>query len=185
MVAYLHAEGFPNVVFAEIVHLPKDLEMSSPDRCCAIMNSYIGRSAVSSEQQIPVTDLYVSVQGNRIRLRSARTGREVVRMTNAHNYSWEVWACTNSVHAPASGNQRLPALGLGSVVERSVFAAGDQRATGTLWALAPQQEELRALGAIQGAARFRALDLRLERHLPGWLRSRTPVTYSPSILITH
>src|SRR6185295_823293 len=50
---------------------------------------YLGCSGVARDRQIPVTDLYVSVRGNRIRLRSATTGREIIpRMTNAHNFAW-------------------------------------------------------------------------------------------------
>ncbi len=48
---------------------------------------FLGRSGAASENQIPVSDLRVSVAGNRIVLRSARLGREVIpRLTSAHNF---------------------------------------------------------------------------------------------------
>jgi thiopeptide-type bacteriocin biosynthesis protein len=50
---------------------------------------YLGRSGAPADRQLPVTDLLVSVRGDRIVLRSRRLGREVVpRLTTAHNYSW-------------------------------------------------------------------------------------------------
>jgi len=78
----------PEVVFAEVVHLP-------PDRIGNVIARpilrdheipFLGRSAVAPERQIPVTDLRVSVRDGRVVLRSRRLGREVLpRMTNAHN----------------------------------------------------------------------------------------------------
>lgn len=79
----------PDAVFAEVVHLPEgrigNVVLRPALRDFEIV--YLGHSVAPAERRVPVTDLYVSVRGGRIRLRSARLGREVVpRMTNAHNY---------------------------------------------------------------------------------------------------
>ena len=87
---YVRAEqsARPDVVLAEIVHMPgggggnilarpllRDFEIP-----------YLGVSGAPPQQQIPVTDLKVSVRGDRIRLCSATLGREVIpRLTNAHH----------------------------------------------------------------------------------------------------
>lgn len=80
----------PDAVFAEVVHLPEGRTGNILAR--PILRDYeipyLGRSGVPAERQIPVGDLYVSVEEDRIVLRSARLGREVIpRMANAHNYS--------------------------------------------------------------------------------------------------
>src|SRR5439155_251840 len=49
---------------------------------------YLGRSGAPAGRQLPLADLLVSVQGERIVLRSRRLGREVIpRLTTAHNHS--------------------------------------------------------------------------------------------------
>jgi len=49
---------------------------------------YLGRSGAPASGQLPVSDLLVSVQGERIVLRSLTLGREVIpRLTAAHNYA--------------------------------------------------------------------------------------------------
>ena len=80
----------PEAVFAEIVHLPQGRIGNILSR--PVLRGYeipfLGRSGAPEERQIPVTDLLVSVRGNRIVLRSRRLGREVVpRLTSAHNFS--------------------------------------------------------------------------------------------------
>lgn len=80
----------PGAIFAEIVHLPQGRIGNILSR--PVMRDYeipfLGRSGADEEHQIPVSDLLVSVQGNRIVLRSRRLDREVVpRLTSAHNFS--------------------------------------------------------------------------------------------------
>jgi thiopeptide-type bacteriocin biosynthesis protein len=79
----------PHAVFAEIVHLPQGRIGNILSR--PVLRDYeipfLGRSGAPPERQIPVTDLTVTVLGQRIVLRSRRLGREVVpRLTSAHNY---------------------------------------------------------------------------------------------------
>ncbi|MBV8200614.1 MAG: lantibiotic dehydratase [Acidobacteria bacterium] len=80
----------PAAVFAEIVHLPQGRIGNILSR--PVLRDYeipfLGRSGSPDENQIPVTDLLVSVLGDRIVLRSRRLGREVIpRLTSAHNFS--------------------------------------------------------------------------------------------------
>jgi lantibiotic biosynthesis protein len=79
----------PDAVFAEIVHLPQGRIGNILAR--PVLREYeipfLGRSGAPPERQIPVSDLRVSVAGNRVVLRSARLGREVIpRLTSAHNF---------------------------------------------------------------------------------------------------
>ncbi|MGR6967851.1 lantibiotic dehydratase [Geodermatophilus sp. URMC 61] len=91
--AQLHAEEArrPEPVFAEIVHLPEG--RIGNILCRPVLRDYeipyLGRSGAPTDRQIPVSDLLVSVRGDRVVLRSRRLGCEVVpRLTTAHNYSW-------------------------------------------------------------------------------------------------
>jgi thiopeptide-type bacteriocin biosynthesis protein len=90
--AHLRAEEHarPDCVFAEIVHLPQGRTGNILSR--PVMRAYeipyLGRSGAPASRQLPVSDLLVSVQGERIVLRSATLGREVIpRLTAAHDYS--------------------------------------------------------------------------------------------------
>ncbi|HEV2963542.1 MAG TPA: lantibiotic dehydratase [Candidatus Angelobacter sp.] len=79
-----------NAVFAEIVHLPEGRIGNVLFR--PILREYeipyLATSRMPFEKQIPVSDLMVSVQEERVVLRSRRLGREVLpRMTTAHGYS--------------------------------------------------------------------------------------------------
>lgn len=79
----------PDAVFAEIVHLPEGRVGNILLR--PVLRSYeipfLGRSGADAEQQIPITDLTVSVRCGRIVLRSQRLDKEVIpRLTSAHHY---------------------------------------------------------------------------------------------------
>jgi hypothetical protein len=79
----------PEAVFAEIAHLPAgragNILLRPLLREYEI--PYLGGSGAPPEQQIPLEDLRVSVRGERVLLRSARLGRQVLpRLTAAHNF---------------------------------------------------------------------------------------------------
>jgi thiopeptide-type bacteriocin biosynthesis protein len=79
-----------NVVFAEIVHLPEGRVGNVLYR--PVLREYeipyLATSRVVPEKQIAVTDLMISVQNNRIVLRSRRLGCEVLpRLTTAHGFT--------------------------------------------------------------------------------------------------
>ena len=91
--AHLAAEEAiqPDRVFAEVVHLPEGRVGNI--LCRPVLRGYeipyLGRSGAPADRQLPLSDLLVSVQDERIVLRSRRLGREVVpRLTTAHNYTW-------------------------------------------------------------------------------------------------
>jgi thiopeptide-type bacteriocin biosynthesis protein len=79
----------PAAVYAEVVHLPQGRIGNILSRPVLRGHEipFLGRSGAPPDRRIPVTDLTVTVNGQRIILRSQRLGREVVpRLTSAHNY---------------------------------------------------------------------------------------------------
>jgi thiopeptide-type bacteriocin biosynthesis protein len=80
----------PDAVFAEVVHLPEGRAGNILARPAlrGYEIPYLGRSGAPADRQLPLSDLLVSVQGERIVLRSRRLGCEVFpRLTAAHNHS--------------------------------------------------------------------------------------------------
>lgn len=81
--------SWPGAVFAEIAHLPEPRAGNILHRPLlrAYEITYLGASGAPIERQIPVSDLVVAVEGERVVLRSRRLGCEVVpRLTSAQNY---------------------------------------------------------------------------------------------------
>jgi thiopeptide-type bacteriocin biosynthesis protein len=79
----------PQAIHAEVVHLPDWNAGNVVVR--PLLRDYeipcLGQSGAAPEKQILLTDLWVTVRGGRIVLRSHRLGREVVpRLTCAHNF---------------------------------------------------------------------------------------------------
>lgn len=84
-------ESRPNadVIYAEILHLPEGRIGNVV--CRPTLRAYeipfLAASRAPLDQQIPITDLIISVRNGRVVLRSQRLGREVVpRLTSAHGY---------------------------------------------------------------------------------------------------
>lgn len=91
--AITHFEQSQNqdVVYAEIVHLPEsrigNILLRPILRPYEI--PYLGKPAVGSEFQIALSDLYISVKGRTIFLRSKRLNKEIIpRLSTAHNFSF-------------------------------------------------------------------------------------------------
>jgi lantibiotic biosynthesis protein len=79
----------PDIVFAEVVHLPEDRTgnvLMRPDFLDFDI-PYLARSTKSRDHQIPVTDLLVGVENQQIVLFSETTGKKIIPyMTNAYNH---------------------------------------------------------------------------------------------------
>jgi thiopeptide-type bacteriocin biosynthesis protein len=88
----LHEEEIhhPDAVFAEIVHLPEsrigNILMRPVLRKYEI--PYLCGTTLDAAFQIPLTDLLVGIEGNKVVVRSKRLNKEIIpRMTTAHNFS--------------------------------------------------------------------------------------------------
>ena len=88
---HLHAEEAlaPEAVFAEVVHLNEG--RIGNILCRPVLRDYeipfLGLSGAAPERQLPISDLMVSLRGERIVLRSHRLGCRVIpRLTTAHNF---------------------------------------------------------------------------------------------------
>ncbi|MDY7228737.1 lantibiotic dehydratase [Hyalangium rubrum] len=163
----------PDAVHAEIVHLPQgrigNVLLRPVLRGHEI--PFLGRSGAPSERQLPLEDLSVRVEDERVVLRSRRLGREVIpRLTTAHNFTGPMnlgvyrflCALQSQGTAPAlqfdwgplSRAPFLPRLTFGRVV-----------LSRARWRV--EQEPLQALGRTSGAERYSAVQrLRAELHLP-------------------
>jgi thiopeptide-type bacteriocin biosynthesis protein len=161
----------PHAVFAEIVHLPQGRIGNILSR--PVLRDYeipfLGRSGAPPEQQIPLTDLAVTVAEQRIVLRSERLGREVIpRLTSAHNFSRGL-----GIYRFLCSLQHQGVLGgLGwswGPLESAAFLprvkCGRLVLDRARWRLA--EEEIQALTRESGAARFAAVQRwRAGRRLP-------------------
>lgn len=79
----------PDAIFAEIVHMPEGRvgNVILRPRLRPYEIEFLGRGAADDDHRIPLDDLFVSVIGDRIILRSRRFNREVVpRMSTAHSF---------------------------------------------------------------------------------------------------
>ena len=89
-IATLEQKNNPDVVFAEIVHLPEQ-RVGNILRRPALHRfelPYLAQSTLPKSQQIALQDLLVSVRNGRVRLRSKRLNKEVIaRLSTAHNYA--------------------------------------------------------------------------------------------------
>lgn len=161
----------PDAVFAEIAHLPEGRigNVLSRPVLRSYEIAYLGRSGAPIENQIPLSDLEVTVADSRIVLRSKRLGREVIpRLTSAHNFARGLglyrFLCAIQTQGVLGG------LGWGwGPLERAAFLPRVR--TGRLvlsrarWLMT--EEEIKALVEPEGAARFAAVQRwRTERKLP-------------------
>ena len=81
---------YPDCIYAEIAHLPQarigNILLRPVLRDYEI--PYVGRSGAPEANQIAVDDLMVSVQNNKVILRSKKHNKRVIpRLTTAHNFS--------------------------------------------------------------------------------------------------
>ncbi|MDC0708256.1 lantibiotic dehydratase family protein [Stigmatella sp. ncwal1] len=164
----------PEVVFAEVVYAPatRDSRFVHRPMLRDYEIPYVGCSGAPPEQQLPITDLCLSVVSQRLVLRSERLDREVVpRFTTVQESRW------------LNGMARfLLALQVQGVAHRLVWNWGALEAAPFLprvvcgrvvlslerWRIEPQVQ--RALMAVHGSERFRAAQrLRHELGLPRYV----------------
>ncbi|HWM90243.1 MAG TPA: lantibiotic dehydratase [Thermoanaerobaculia bacterium] len=172
--AHLAAEEArdPDAVYAEIAHLPAGRigNILSRPVLRGYEIPYLGGSGAPRERQIPVQDLTVTVEGDRVMLRSRRLGREVVpRLTSAHFTGYEslgVYRLAGALQeqgrasnlqwswGPLDTAPFLPRITLGRLV-----------LSRARWRALPN--EIAPLTAAKGAARYRlARQWQQERRMP-------------------
>ncbi len=170
----------PDAVFAEIAHLPEgrigNILMRPVLRSVEIV--YLGLSGAPHSAQLPITDLTVSVVGDRVILRSQRLGCEVVpRLTSAHNFTARSlgiyrFLCAMAWQDGASASWSWGALDRLPFLPRVRW--GRTIVARAQWRLST--DELRALGKIAGdgptarrATMAAVQTLRATRGLPRWV----------------
>ncbi len=144
----------PDIAFAEIVHLPEGRagNVILRPRFRHYEIPFLGRSAVPDEQQIPISDLVISLRGDEIVLRSTKLGKEIApRLTCAHNFrasSLPVYRFLCSLQS--QGTARLLGWSWGSL-EKAPFlprvVVGKIVLTRARWRV--ERDELKAMSAKQ------------------------------------
>ncbi len=165
----------PEAVFAEIVHLPEGRMGNVLLR--PVLRSYeipfLGLSGAAPDRRIPNTDLFVSVAGDRVVLRSARLNRRVVpRLTSAHNFHSQGLGLYRFL-AELQRQGRVLSLAwdwspLWSAPFLPRVALGRLVLSPARWTIG--REELESIGAPRGVERYRAVQSwRGRRRLPRWV----------------
>ncbi len=165
-----------DAVYAEVVHLPEEGRIGNilarpVFRDFEIV--YLGQSGAPTDQQIPITDLQVTVQGDQIVLRSQRLGRRVIpRLTSAHNFIGQGkglyrFLCLLQSQGQVSGlGWDWGALGSAPFLPRVV--AGRLVLSRARWLAT--KDELKDLGKAHGPARYQKVqEWRGRRKLPRWI----------------
>ncbi|GAB2592029.1 lantibiotic dehydratase [Spirosoma areae] len=81
---------WPDVVFADIVHLPEARtgNIIIRPQLKTYQIPYLGKASVDREHQLSVTDLMIRIRNDQVILRSRSLNKIIVpRLANAHNYS--------------------------------------------------------------------------------------------------
>jgi thiopeptide-type bacteriocin biosynthesis protein len=166
----------PDALFAEIVHLPEGRTGNVLSRPVLRAHEipYLGRSGASDEAVITIEDLFVSVAGDRIVLRSKRLGKEVLpRLTSAHNYTLSGLGVYRFLCELQSQQVADGIVWNWGMFDRAPFLPRVQYRRATLararWRL--DQDEIAELTAAAGVAnRYEAVQrLRERRVLPRWM----------------
>ena len=163
----------PGAVFAEIAHLPEPRAGNILHR--PLFREYeitfLGASGAPVERQIPITDLIVTVDGERVVLRSARLGCEVIpRLTSAQNYFHPRTTALYRFLAALQDQGVATKLGWdwGPLADAPFLPrvrSGRLILSRARWRITA--EEAARLGSLQGAELFRAVQAwRAQRGIP-------------------
>lgn len=84
-------EADNNKIYAEVVHLPLSIRLGNVvtrPRLRDFEIPYLGCSGLPRDQQIPVSDLQISIKGTDIMLRSKKYNKQIIpRLSSAHNFN--------------------------------------------------------------------------------------------------
>lgn len=162
----------PDAVFAEVVHVASGRLGNIASR--PVLRDweipYLGVSGAPREQQIPVDDLLVTVDGGEVRLYSRRLGRRVLpRLTSAHNFVFGSLAVYRFLCALQTQGVRTGAQWSWQPFEKLPFLPrvryGRTILTRARWRVTA--EEIKDLAARRGADRYAAVRRwREERGIP-------------------
>lgn len=165
----------PDVLFAEVVHLPAGRIGNILAR--PVLRGweipFLGRSGAPRERQIPADDLLVTVIGDRAVLRSKSLGREVLpRLTTAHNTAIESLGLYRFLASlQGQGRERNLLWGWGPMESLPFLprvVSGRTVLARARWRL--RKDELKPLVSATGADRFRAAqEWRRQHRLPRYV----------------
>ena len=164
LTAFLRREEshWPDAIHAEIVHLPegraKNIVLRPTLREYEI--PFLGRSGLDPDHQLPITDLLVSLNGERILLRSRRLGKEVVPwLTNAHAHQGRPFAIYRFLcqlqYQGRNGNLGWDWGALGGLACLPRVVLGRTVLSKARWLL--RTEEIKAAMAASSAARMQEI----------------------------
>jgi thiopeptide-type bacteriocin biosynthesis protein len=162
----------PGALFAEVVHLPGGRvgNVLSRPVLRAREIPFLGVSGAPREHQIPASDLLVTVNGDRVRLRSKSLGPEILpRLSTAHNFSRESLGVYRFLGAlQGQGRARSVEWTWGPMAAAPFLprvTSGRLVLCRAQWRLL--KADLEPLTSVTGAARYRAAqDWRRERNMP-------------------
>ncbi|MBQ4839039.1 lantibiotic dehydratase [Pseudoalteromonas luteoviolacea] len=113
-----------DVIFAEVVHMPE----GRPGNVIARPHLrqyeivFMADSALSDEFQIPLSDLHVWVEGQKVKLWSKRLNKQVIpRLSSAHNYSARSLSAYKFLCMLQHQEGRAPHFSMPSSTERASF----------------------------------------------------------------
>ncbi|NOU51304.1 lantibiotic dehydratase [Pseudoalteromonas sp. JBTF-M23] len=114
----------PDVIFAEVVHMPE----GRPGNVIARPHLreyeivFMADSSLADEYQIPLSDLHVWVEGQKVKLWSKRLNKQVVpRLSSAHNYSARSLSAYKFLCMLQHQSGRAPNFQMPSSTARSAF----------------------------------------------------------------
>jgi thiopeptide-type bacteriocin biosynthesis protein len=170
-------QAYPGTILAEIVHMPDTSRIGNLLLRPVLRRHEIpfcGRSGAAEDQLIALSDLYVSVRGGRVVLRSRKLGAEILtRLSTAHNYTapkqLAVYRFLASLQA--QGETVAAAWNWGALADAKFLPRveyGSIILAPAQWRLS--QAELAALLAPTAVERYRAAaQLRARHRLPRFL----------------